>query len=140
MDAYPDFASVRGVRRTLLTGFVAGVLLGACSTPRTPLQGYDTHPEGSPAGVVLDGTLERTRESPCVLLKPLGEPPVGLLWPPGYSATSDPLRIYDEAGEEVASEGVAVTLAGGLNPEPNAYCQTTMSFQVSEITKSDTSP
>jgi hypothetical protein len=116
---------------------VAGVLLAACTAPRTPLQGYDSHPEASPAGVLLDGVLERSRESPCVLLKPLGEPPIGLVWPPGYSATLEPLRIYDETGMEVASEGMPVTLAGGIIAEPNAYCQTTMLFQVSGIMKGD---
>ena len=77
------------------------------------------------------------RESPCVLLKPPGKAPIGLLWPPGYSATFEPLRIYDGSGLEVASEGMAVTLAGGLDIQPNAYCQTTMSFQVSGIVKGD---
>ncbi len=78
-----------------------------------------------------------SRESPCVLLKPLGVAPVGLVWPPGYSASFDPLRVYDETGVEVASEGMPITLAGGIIAEPNAYCQTTMSFQVSEVMKGD---
>ena len=36
-----------------------------------------------------------------------------LVWPFGYSATSDPMTVYDYDGNPVASEGDAIELAGG---------------------------
>jgi hypothetical protein len=63
----------------------------------------------------------------------VGEAPIGLAWPPGYTATFDPLRVYNEAGVEVATEGVPVTLSGEISFEPSAICGTQSSFRVNQV-------
>ncbi|HSL34690.1 MAG TPA: hypothetical protein VK871_13625, partial [Candidatus Limnocylindrales bacterium] len=83
----------------------------------------------------LEGTLAVSGESPCVELRAVGEPPVGLVWPPGYTARYGPLRIYNEAGVEIASEGAPVTLTGGITYEPNAVCRTSSLFRVAQVFK-----
>jgi hypothetical protein len=40
-----------------------------------------------------------------------------LLWPPGYSARGNPLSIFDEKGQMIATVGKVVTLDGGVAPE-----------------------
>ena len=68
-------------------------------------------------------------------MKPLGEPAVGLLWAHGYTASTNPLRVYDPQGTEVAGEGDAVSLSGGIVFEPSAFCRTASYFEVSQITR-----
>ena len=68
-------------------------------------------------------------------MKPLGESAVGLFWAPGYTASTNPIRVYDPRGTEVATEGDAVTLSGGIVFEPSAYCRTESYFNVSQMTK-----
>ena len=109
-------------------------MAGACSASQ-PLPGFSVLPDASPAGVLLEGTLVSVPGSPCVQVKPLGEPAVGLLWAPGYTASTNPLRIYDQQGVEVASEGETVTLSGGIIFSPSSFCRTETYFEVSNITK-----
>jgi len=121
-------------RRALLCPLIVGLVAGACSTPQ-PLPGFSTLPDASPAGVLLDGVLIRVPGSPCLAVKPLGESAVGLLWAPGYTASTNPVRVYDPQGTEVATEGDTVTLGGGIVFEPSAFCHTESSFNVSEVTR-----
>ena len=41
---------------------------------------------------------------------------VGLIWPFGYSATSEPLRVFDQDGRQVAREGDQLSSGGGNVP------------------------
>src|SRR5205085_1435701 len=92
------------VQRRVAGGAIAAaaLLVAACSAVHTPLLTYATDDGASPAGVLLDGRIETSPDTPCLLLRPLGYPPVALAWPPGYSATFDALRIYDPTGAPVA--------------------------------------
>ena len=121
-------------RRAFLGLFVAGLMAGACSTSQ-PLPGFSVLPDASPAGVLLEGTLVSVPGSPCLQVKPLGEPAVGLLWAPGYTAATHPLRIYDPRGVEVASEGDTVTFSGGIIFSPSSFCRTETYFEVSDVIK-----
>lgn len=127
-------SSARRAKGTFLCALAAGLVAGACSTPQPP-PGFRVAPDGSPAGVLLEGTLVSVPGSPCLQLKPLGEAAVGLLWAPGFTASTNPLRVYDPHGTEVATEGDTVTLSGGIAFEPSAYCRTDAFFNVSEIVK-----
>ena len=73
--------------------------------------------------------------SPCIQVKPVGQPAVGLLWPPGYTASTNPIRVYDPHGVEVAAEGDTVTLSGGIINSPSSFCLTESYFEVSDVTK-----
>lgn len=46
-----------------------------------------------------------------------GEDRSALLWPSGYSARGNPLRIVDAKGHMIATVGELVTLNGGLAPD-----------------------
>jgi hypothetical protein len=112
-----------------VTQRIAAILMGcaalvACSAPRTPLLTYSTEPGASPGGVVVDGRIEASPNSPCLELTPTGHPPIALAWPPGYSATFQPLRVYDPAGAVVAAEGDQVEVSGTLVRQENAGCKT----------------
>ena len=120
--------------RAIFAALLVGMLGGACSTPQ-PLAGYTDTPGASPAGMVLEGTLITSPDSPCLQVKPLGEPAVGLLWPQGYRATSNPVRIYSAEGTEVAAEGDEVTITGEAVYEPQPYCRTETYFEVRQIRK-----
>lgn len=102
----------------------AGLLFGACAAPRTPLLTYPTDAGASPALIVIDGRVEMSPNSPCLQLKPTGYPPIALAFPPGYTATFQPLRVYDPAGSLVASEGEMVAASGTLVRRENPGCRT----------------
>jgi hypothetical protein len=112
-----------------VTQRIAAILMGcaalvACSAPRTPLPSYSTEPGASPGGVVVDGRIGASPNSPCLELTPTGYPPIALAWPPGYSATFQPLRVYDPAGTVVAAEGDEVEVSGMLLWQENPGCKT----------------
>lgn len=44
-----------------------------------------------------------------------GQERIGLIWPFGYYAESDPLRVYDQDGQLVAQEGDALESGGGFS-------------------------
>ena len=54
----------------------------------------------------LDGTA-------CFWLGQVGAR-VALSWPYGYSARDNPLAVYDDSGNRVATAGERVTMAGGM--------------------------
>ncbi len=85
------------------------------------------------------GTLVTVPGSPCIQVKPLGRPAVALLWPPGFTASSTPLRIYDQKGSEVAAEGDTVTVSGGGSDKPSSYCRTQGYFEVDQVTRGEPS-
>jgi hypothetical protein len=118
------------LRLAVVVVFLAGVLIGACSAPRTPLLTYPIDDGASPAGVLMAGRIEASPNSPCLVLKPTGYPPIGLAWPPGFSATFDPLHVYDATGTLVASEGDEVEIGGTLVNESNPGCRTDSTLMV----------
>lgn len=122
--------TLRGVVCIALSSVVAG----ACSAPRTPLLTYTVEPEASSGGGLIEGTIALSPNARCIELLVVGEAPIGLVWPVGYSATFEPLRIYNEAGVQVATEGLSVTIGGDMLFRPNAECRTSTSFLVSQIT------
>lgn len=113
---------------------LSGVLAGACSVPRTPLLTYSVTPGASPGGVLVEGTIALSPSSRCIELLVDGNAPIGLVWPAGYSATFEPLRIYNEAGVEVAAGGLKVTIGGDMLFRPNDECLTATSIQVYQVT------
>jgi hypothetical protein len=66
-------------------------------------------------------------------MRPPGEVAVALLRPADYSATFEPLRIYDGSGDEVASEGNRVTVGGDRIRTPSDTCRTASWIQVLDI-------
>ncbi|HEY7130640.1 MAG TPA: hypothetical protein VH440_00225 [Candidatus Limnocylindrales bacterium] len=94
---------------------------------------YSLQPGSSPGGVLVEGTIALSPNSRCVELLVVGEAPIGLIWPAGFSATFDPLRIYNEAGVEVASDGRKVTIGGDVQFTPSAECRTATSLWVYQI-------
>ena len=131
----------RRVRAAAVARLLAGLLAAACATPRVPLPTYDMAPDASPAGTLLEGKLGVGREPACVVMLAVGgEAPIGLAWPPGYTATYSPLRVFNEAGVEVAMEGVPVTVTGEIDFEPSAICGTRSSFRVDQVFKGTLPP
>ena len=53
-----------------------------------------------------------------------GSGKVTVLWPRGYTALRDPLRLLDASGDEVAREGQTISIAGGVTGEGIASCGT----------------
>jgi hypothetical protein len=109
------------------------VVLGACMAPRTPLPTYQVNPAASSGGVLIEGRLELAPARPCVLIRPAGYPPIALEWPTGYTVAFDPLRIYDPAGKQIATEGVDVSFGGDLLRVPNIGCGTDSTFRVTGL-------
>jgi hypothetical protein len=120
--------------RGLVAALVIGIATG-CAAPRTPLLTYQVEPGASPAGALLEGSLAVAPNSRCILLVVPGEAPIGLAWPVGYTATFEPLRIYDATGNEVAAEKSVVSMSGELLAFPDATCRTSSAFRVFTITK-----
>ncbi len=112
-------------------------VLGACSTPRTPLPTYPTDTAASPAGVLIDGLIEVSSTTSCVEVRSTGFPPIALEWPPGYSVTLGPLKIYGPTGAEVATEGIEVSRSGSLVTRPNPRCGTDSTLFVIEVGKTN---
>lgn len=44
-----------------------------------------------------------------------------VLWPTGFTAEFDPVRLYDEAGNLIAEEGDRLAVTGTFAPEPTDY-------------------
>lgn len=130
-----DSRSTSGSPR-YLTLLLVGVL-GACSAIRTPLPTYPTNPDASPAGVLIDGKLEVSSTAACLEIRSTGYPPIALEWPPGYSVTLDPLKVYGPTGAEVASAGVEVSLSGSLVSTPDPRCGTTSTLWVIGVGKTN---
>jgi hypothetical protein len=61
------------------------------------------------------GTLRYDAERRCVYLeRPDGKRSLPQ-WPEGYSARSDPLRVYDASNTLIATEGDVITFSGGYH-------------------------
>jgi hypothetical protein len=120
-------------RRGLLALLLFGVL-GGCAF-RTPLPTYQTNPEASAAGVLVDGRLEVAPIAPCLAVKAVGYPPIALAWPPGYTVTFEPIQVYDPAGVVVAREGVDLSFGGSMVRVPNPSCGTDSTLLVSGVSK-----
>jgi hypothetical protein len=79
------------------------------------------------------GTLMAGEGTPCIQVKQPGQPAVALLWPTGFTATSNPLRVYDAKGTEVAAEGDLVSAGGVYVDKFSTACQTVGYFEVIDI-------
>jgi hypothetical protein len=75
-----------------------------------------------------------------VELKPTGYPPIALEWPPGYSVTFNPLKVFGPDGSQVAAEGVEVFLGGTLLRAPNVQCGADSTLRVISFTKASLAP
>ena len=80
-------------------------------------------PEGTGMGALFVGTFEGDAESGCVWLLPEQQDRksydpvrVAVVWPAGFSARTNPLRLYDAEGQLVATEGDPLRLGGGFVP------------------------
>ena len=124
------------VRRELAGALLVAFLAGACAASQ-PLPTYSVRPDASVGGQLLLGTLATVKGSPCIQVKPLGQPAVALLWPSGFTALADPLRIYDQRGAEVAADGDLVTVGGGWDVSWSVTCQSLGTFQVIQITRGE---
>ena len=80
-------------------------------------------PEGSGMRALFVGTFVGDEETGCVWLLPEQQDAkdydpvrVAVVWPAGFSARTNPLRLYDAKGRLVAREGEPLRLGGGLVP------------------------
>ena len=78
------------------------------------------HPEGTGLDARLEGRLEGRADTGCVWLVPdeadLPGGRVATVWPRGFTALWDPLRLMRRDGELVATEGDVLLTGGGLVP------------------------
>lgn len=103
----------------LVAALAAGCGNGPLDEPAPPASEVNetialpTH--GSDEGPLeaLQARVEGDRGTGCVYLVSEGVPRIAALWPPGYQAAFDPLRILDADGKVVAREGVALEIGGG---------------------------
>lgn len=110
-----------------LMAAVAAVILVACgggaggdagsATERPSLPTSDS-PEGVGMEAKLTGRLEGDAKTGCVWIVPSEPIPEGeriaVVWPRGFSAEWEPLRIYREGGDLVAEERDSIVTAGGF--------------------------
>ena len=110
-----------------LAAAVAALALAACgsgaggdagsATERPALPTSDS-PEGVGMEAQLTGNLEGDAETGCVWITPAEPIPEGeriaVVWPRGFSAEWEPLRIHRDDGELVAKEGDSIVTAGGF--------------------------
>jgi hypothetical protein len=62
----------------------------------------------------ISGTMRGTVNSDrTACFRMAEEPNLPMVWPAGYSASTDPLRVVDRLGKTVAVDGQHVSLAGG---------------------------
>ena len=83
------------------------------------------------------GTMMTVEGSPCVHVKMLGQAPVALLWPPGFTAGANPLRVYDPQGVEIAAEGDTVTAGGSWTDKWSVDCGTQGYFEVLDFNRGE---
>lgn len=117
----------------LLGSAILVALLAIGCTDSTPLETFTMPPGQSPSGGLVAGKLGGNEE--CVQLLRQGEPSVALLWEDKYTAKFPPLRIYDSAGELVATGDQPVWLGvEGSQKTSNSSCGTTKAYWVYSIT------
>jgi len=72
----------------------------------------------------------------CLALAGLTESPTVLIWPPGYTASGNPLAVSDETGAVVARVGQRLSVAGGFGSRSMPdECGATYYFRVSFIAR-----
>jgi hypothetical protein len=119
--------SARSLASHGLLAAAAALALAACgsgadgdtgsATERPALPTSDA-PEGVGMEAQLTGRLEGDADSGCVWIAP-SEPMaegerIAVVWPRGFSAEWQPLRIYRDGGELVAEEGDPIVTGGGF--------------------------
>lgn len=119
-------------RRALAGALLVALVAGACTTSQA-LPTFTIPPGQDVGGELYVGTLMAGRGTPCIQVKQLGYPAVALVWPAGFTARYNPLRVYDTHGTEVASEGDLVTAGGVYVDKWSTACQTQDYFEVMEI-------
>jgi hypothetical protein len=83
-----------------------------------PLPTYEPAEVGMMAQI--SGVLEADAENKCVWLRvpepydDTGDTKLSIVWPAGYTARTDPIRIYGADGELVATEGDEILMGGGI--------------------------
>jgi hypothetical protein len=110
-----------------LVAAVAALILAACgggagddagSATEPPALPTSDSPEGVGMEATLTGRLEGDATTGCVWIVPPEPMPEGeriaVVWPRGFSAEWEPLRIYREGGELAAEEGDSIVTAGGF--------------------------
>jgi hypothetical protein len=109
---------VTAVAALALTGCGGGAGGDAGSAAERPGLPTSDSPEGVGMEAKLTGRLEGDTETGCVWIVPSEPIPEGeriaVVWPRGFSAEWEPLRIYREGGELVAEEGDSIVTAGGF--------------------------
>ncbi len=120
-------------RRKLLAAFgLVAILAGAgcreASTPPTtsaaPVVGpvdlpYNPDPPKD-AKIIANLVGDAELDGGCVWLRQ-GVTDLSVLWPPGFTAEFNPVRIVDTAGTVVAQEGDQVELTGSFAADATAY-------------------
>ena len=119
-------------RRALAGALLVALMAGACTTS-VPLPTYSLPSDQGIGGSCLVGTLMAGEGTACVQLVAPGQSAVALLWPSGFTAKANPLRIYNPQGSEVAAEGDTVTAGGVFVDKWSIVCKTQGYFEVLQI-------
>jgi hypothetical protein len=75
-----------------------------------------------PQSAIIYATLQGDRafDGGCVWLEQTTTE-FSVLWPPGFTAEFDPIRLFDETGTLIAEGGDRLVLTGGFAPEAADY-------------------
>jgi hypothetical protein len=75
-----------------------------------------------PKSATIYGTLQGdpALDGGCVWLQQTSTD-FSVLWPPGFTAEFDPIRLFDDTGTLIAEEGDRLVLTGGFAPEAADY-------------------
>ena len=119
-------------RRAFGVALLLAIATGACTT-RQALPTYSMRPDQGIGGELLVGTLVAGEGTPCVQVKQLGQPAIALVWPSEFTASTNPLRIYDARGSEVAAEADTVTVGGVFVDKWSLDCKTQGFFEVMQM-------
>jgi hypothetical protein len=114
---------------------LAGARRACTPAPRRSLPTTLVRPVRS-AGTLLEGSLGGG-DSPCVVMRIVGEAPIGLAWPLGKCASA---AARGPRWEWSRHEGVPVTVKGEIDFEPSATCHTQSSFRVDRVFKGTLPP
>ena len=122
----------RTIRSTILL-LVMAVVFGACAdtesastttivatAPTGPVD-LPVNPD-PPGGATIYATLQGDAgvEGGCVWLRQTTTD-FGVLWPAGYTAEFDPIRLYDADGDLVGEEGDRLEVTGAFAVDPADY-------------------
>ena len=120
-------------RRTALAtlGLVALLAAAGCSETSTPTTTSAPQPAGPvdlpynpdpPKDARIIATLagDAAVDGGCVWLRQ-GVTDLSVLWPPGFTAEFDPVRLIDATGTVVAQEGDQIEVTGSFAADATAY-------------------